>query len=150
METALSAQMEDYLEAISNLCRDGGVARVRDIARRLEVSTASVVGALRSLKDKGLAEQEPYGYVSLTDSGGKAASSVVHRHEVLRGFLENVLGLDPGAASEDACRIEHAVSPETLARLAAMAEFLLGDAHEDLDWPREFRKFCGNRRKKKP
>lgn len=149
MEPELSAQMEDYLEAIENLSRDGGVARVRDIARRVDVSTASVVGAVRTLKEKGLADQEPYGYVRLTESGVKAAASVVHRHEVLQSFLENVLGLEPGSASRDACRIEHAVSPETMARLAAMAEFLMGDAHEDLDWPREFRKFCGSRKRRK-
>ncbi len=149
MEPELSAQMEDYLEAIENLCRDDGVARVRDIARRIEVSTASVVGAIRTLKEKGLADQEPYGYVRLTEAGGRAAASVVHRHEVLQGFLEDVLGLDPEAASEDACRIEHAVSPETLGRLGAMAEFLLGDAHGDLDWPGEFRKFFVSRKRRK-
>jgi len=148
METTLSAQMEDYLEAISNLSRDQGLARVRDVARRIDVSMASVVGAVRSLKEKGLVTQEPYGYIRLTEEGGRAAGSVVHRHEVLRVFLERVLGLEAEAASADACRIEHAVSAETLARLGAMAEFLGRPVHKDLDWPREFLRFRRTRERK--
>jgi len=48
MKIKLSSQMEDYLEAIYHLCRDEGVARVKAIADRLEVTTPSVVGAIRN------------------------------------------------------------------------------------------------------
>lgn len=137
----LSAQMEDYIEAIGQICRQNKVARVKDIAARLEVSTASVVGALRSLKGKGLVVQERYGYVNLTALGGQTAQAVIHRHEVLSHFLESILGLDSETAASDACRIEHAVSHETVRRLRAAAAFIESEAHDDLDWGREFRKF---------
>jgi DtxR family Mn-dependent transcriptional regulator len=65
----LSASLEDYLEAIYNLAEAKKVARSRDIAEALGVSRASVTGALRALKEKGLIEHEPYGYVTLTEAG---------------------------------------------------------------------------------
>jgi len=137
----LSAQMEDYLEAIFELCRDQGVARVKDIASRLKVTNPSVVGAVRTLKRKKLVRQEHYGFIRLTDEGQELAQSVLHRHRVLAHFLESILGLDKPTAARDACRIEHAVSPETVRRLRAVAAFLQSEAHEDLDWTREFKRF---------
>ena len=92
MKTKLSSQMEDYLEAIYQLCRDEGVARVKAIAGRLEVSNPSVVGAIRKLKGRNLVAQEPYGYVRLTVEGEKIAGAVTHRHEVLSEFLKDILG----------------------------------------------------------
>ena len=137
----LSAQMEDYLEVIGGLCRTNGIARVKEISSRLKVTGPSVVGALRTLKTKNLVRQERYGFIRLTGEGERIAASVQARHDVLAHFLETILGLDPETASADACRIEHAVSPETVRRLRAAAEFIRDEAHADLDWKKEFRAF---------
>jgi DtxR family transcriptional regulator, Mn-dependent transcriptional regulator len=141
----LTQAMEDYVEVVAQLSRETGMARVKDIAAALGVSTASVVGALRALKDKGLVEQERYGFVRLTATGSSVAEGVIHSHEVICHFLETVLDLDPETAATDACRIEHAASPETIRRLRALAEFLEHAAHRDLDWPAEFNAFCRQR-----
>jgi DtxR family Mn-dependent transcriptional regulator len=141
VKTKLSSQMEDYLEAIYQLCRDEGVARVKAIAGRLEVSNPSVVGAIRKLKSRNLVVQEPYGYVRLTMEGEKIAGAVTQRHEVLSDFLKNILGLDHETASLDACKIEHAVSPETVRRLRAVAEFIKKEPQINVDWKKEFRRF---------
>ena len=53
----LSSQMEDYLETIYHLCREEGVARVKAIAERLEVTNPSVVGAIKNLKQRKLVGQ---------------------------------------------------------------------------------------------
>lgn len=140
-ENRLSSQMEDYLEAIYSLCRTQGVARVKAIADRLEVTNPSVVGAIRKLKDRHLVVQERYGYVRLTDEGEEIAGAIMHRHEVLITFLEEILGLDGETASRDACRIEHAVSPETVRRLRAVAEFIERDPQINVDWPKAFKRF---------
>jgi DtxR family Mn-dependent transcriptional regulator len=137
----LSAQMEDYLEVIWGLCRMHGIARVKDISSRMKVTGPSVVGALRTLKTKNLVRQERYGFIRLTEEGERIAASVQDRHDVLAHFLEAILGLDPETAAADACRIEHAVSPETVRRLHAAAEFIRDEAHADLDWNKEFRAF---------
>jgi len=140
-ESRLSSQMEDYLEAIYHLCHEEGVARVKAIADRLDVTNPSVVGAIRKLKDRNLVVQERYGYVRLTDAGEEIAGAITHKHEVLSKFLEEILGLDRDTASQDACKIEHAVSPETVRRLRAVAEFIESEPQINVDWQKEFRRF---------
>jgi DtxR family Mn-dependent transcriptional regulator len=150
MKMKLSSQMEDYLEVIFHLCRDEGVARVKSIADRLEVKNSSVVGAIRKLKDRNLVIQEPYGYVRLTMGGEKIAGTITHRHEVLSNFFKDILGLDHETASADACKIEHAVSPETVRRLRAVAEFIKEDPQINVDWKKAFRRFYSEYARRTP
>jgi DtxR family Mn-dependent transcriptional regulator len=140
---ALSPQLEDYIEVIGELCRDSGIARVKDIATRAGVTNPSVVRALRALKREGLVEQQRYGFVRLTRDGERVAGSVLLRHEVLADFLENVLGLDAATSAEDACRMEHAISPPTLDRLRALVAFTRAEARDG--WRRAFGRFCARR-----
>jgi DtxR family Mn-dependent transcriptional regulator len=84
---ALSASLEDYLEAIFNLAGDSDFARSRDIAKSLGVSKASVTGALRALKKKRLINYKPYDYVTLTKAGKVAAVKVARKHEILKSFF---------------------------------------------------------------
>jgi DtxR family Mn-dependent transcriptional regulator len=111
----------------------------------MDVTNPSVVRALRALKRQGLVEQERYGFVRLTDDGQRVAGSVLLRHEVLADFLENVLCLDAATAAQDACRMEHAISPQTLDRLRAIVAFTRSEAGDGLDWRREFGRFCTRR-----
>jgi DtxR family Mn-dependent transcriptional regulator len=133
--------MEDYLEAIYHLCRDEGVARVKTIAGRLGVTTPSVVGAIKNLKRRKLVRQELYGYVRLTEDGEEIAQKVIQRHEILTDFFEQFLGLDFETASRDACKIEHAVSSETLQRLRSIAKFIETEPRVNRDWMKRFRRF---------
>jgi DtxR family transcriptional regulator, Mn-dependent transcriptional regulator len=137
----LSSQMEDYLETIYQLCREQGVARVKGIAERLEVTNPSVVGAVKNLKRRKLVWQERYGYIRLTEEGQKIAGVINHRHEVLSSFFEKFLGLDPETASGDACRIEHAVSAETVQRLRSVAEFVESEPQVNKEWLEKFTRF---------
>ncbi len=142
---ALSPPLEDYIEVVAVLCRESGVARVKDIATRMQVTNPSVVRALRALKRQGLVEQERYGLVRLTEEGQRAAESVLLRHAVLADFLENVLGLDAATAARDACRMEHAISPQTLERLRAVIAFTRSTPRGGGDWRRRFARFCAQR-----
>jgi DtxR family transcriptional regulator, Mn-dependent transcriptional regulator len=137
----LSPQMEDYLETIYQLCREEGVARVKAIAERLEVTNPSVVGAIKNLKQRRLVWQERYGYIRLTEEGQEIAGAITHRHEVLNRFFEKFLGLDPETASRDACRLEHAVSAETVQRLRSVAEFVESEPQVNKEWLEKFTRF---------
>ncbi len=137
--------MEDYLEAVGELCNQKGAARVKDIASKLNVTTPSVVSAIKNLKRKQLVEQERYGFVRLTRQGEKTARSIIRRHQVLYHFLINVLGLDYETASKDACRIEHAVSKQTLERLLAAADYIEQESRQGLNWSYEFQKYYADR-----
>lgn len=126
----LSASLEDYLEAIYNLSAGRSVARSKDIAEILGVSCASVTSALRALAEKKLVNYKPYGYITLTEKGRKVAGRVVRRHDILKQFFADVLGIDPQTAQEAACRAEHTLEPEITSRLTAFIDFLTQSQQE--------------------
>lgn len=113
----LGQSAEDYLEAILTLEKTARSVRVKDLAGRMGVSRPSVVAALAALSGKGLVVHERYGGVELTEAGRRAAVEVSRRHLLVRSFLCDVLGVSAKTADADACRIEHALSPETVSRL---------------------------------
>ena len=118
----LSSSMEDYLEAITVLKKDKGVARVRDISLFLDVKKPSVTSALNVLSKKGLIVHEKYGYVELTFEGENIARAIKRRHDMLIKFLTKVLKVDRDIAKKDACRMEHTMSPETFEKLNKFIE----------------------------
>lgn len=126
METhGLSASLEDYLEAIYRIVQDRRVARPKDITKALGVGSSSVTGALRALAKRGLIEYSPHELVSLTELGQGVAEEIVRRHQSLRSFLGQVLGVAPETAERDACLMEHALSGESFHRLVAFVEYVL-------------------------
>jgi len=120
-----TASMEDYLEAIAKLHEEESEVTVTQISKRLGVKKPSVTSALHKLSEDGLVQHPKYGTVELTRKGQKIADEVVRRHEVLFLFLSQILGIDQEIAQEDACKIEHLLSPSSLERLAKFVEFVL-------------------------
>ncbi len=114
----LTPAHEDYIEAIVELEEAQERAEIRsvDIASLLDVSKASVNKALQNLRDAGYIDQERYGRITLTDAGRAYGAEIWGRHQALRGFLVNDLGIDPEVADKEACMMEHAISEQTMAR----------------------------------
>jgi|LSQX01.2.fsa_nt_gb Mn-dependent DtxR family transcriptional regulator len=113
----ISPSLEDYIEMIYNLLIENGSVRTTDIANALGVSKPSVNRAIKSLKEKGLANQEWYGEITLTKSGSCAAKEVLDRHNLIKTFLVDVLGVDKETAEQEACEIEHCMSEGTIEKL---------------------------------
>ena len=137
----LTASMEDYLEAIAELQKEKKVVRVRDIAKRLNVRMPSVTGALKNLADKGFILHEKYEYVELTRDGQRQAERVRERHLTLRTFLQEILGLDAKAADNDACTMEHSISPDTQDRLMKFIDYARACAEGGETWLASFQTF---------
>ncbi len=123
-KTPISAKMEDYLEAILQLEREQGAVRVTDIADRLQVTTPSVTGALKTLKARDLVKHESYGDVVLTPRGRELARQVHDRHQAIVDFLSSVLHLAPEEAESDACGLEHTLGSAAQDRLVCLTQFL--------------------------
>jgi DtxR family transcriptional regulator, Mn-dependent transcriptional regulator len=123
-EKALTSTMEDYLEAIFDLDKDKRVVRVKDIARRLDVKMPTVTSMLRNLNDRGLVHYEKYEYVELTDKGAGVGREMRRRHQVFFKFLTEVLKIAPKTADEEACKMEHTLSAETLESLTDFMQFI--------------------------
>ena len=112
----INESAENYLETILMLSKSRPVVRSVDIATELGFKKSSVSVAMKHLRENNHITMTPEGYIYLTESGKAIAEMIYERHELLSSWLES-LGVDKEIASEDACRIEHVISPESFAAL---------------------------------
>ena len=103
---------EDYLEMILMLDEQKGYVRSVDIATGLSVSKPSVSVAMKNLRENGYITMNKDNYIALTDTGMEIARRIYDRHKVLTEILIRI-GVNPETAQEDACKVEHDISPET-------------------------------------
>jgi len=142
MAHRLTSTMEDYLETIFNLGEEKKVVRVKNIAKSMKVKLPSVTSMLNTLSQKGLVSHEKYEYVELTREGLKVAREVARYHKTIFNFFSNILKVDSKTADEDACRVEHAVSPATFKKLIAFMEFIEICPRTGPDWLDSFDEYC--------
>jgi len=140
-QRGLTESLEDYLKAIYSICRDRGVARVKEIAEVLGVKPSSVTFSLKRLAEMGLVEYEKRGYVSLTEEGMRIVAKLSLRYRSLRFLLERVLGVPSDIAEEDACGMEHHLHDETIARIEKFVEFV-EKSEEGSRLIAKFREYC--------
>ncbi len=124
MEDKLAPRLEDYLETIYLIERENGVARVKEIAKARNVKMPTVTEVLKRLSERGFIKYEPYGYVRTTEKGKEYAEALYRKHEVLRVFLMDVLGLSKERAEEEGCLMEHHLSKDTIRRIQKLTETL--------------------------
>ncbi len=115
--TTTSPVVEEYLEAIHKFGSSADGVSTTRLAGHLQVTPASVTGMLRRLTKAGLISYRRYGEIALTDEGDRRAHVLIKRHRLAERLLTDVLKVPLDAAHEEACRLEHALSPEVEARL---------------------------------
>jgi len=115
----LTQSVEEYLEAIFKLTRDGTPATVGQVADAMGVSPPSASEMVRRLRAAGLIEDDRANGIDLTTDGRAEGARLVRRHRLSERFLVDVLDMPWDAVHDEACRLEHALSPEVEARLAA-------------------------------
>ena len=121
-EDAMHESGEMYLETIYVLSKNNTPVRSIDIAAEMGFSKPSISRAVRILKEGGFVEVDDNGYITLTETGLEYAKKIYERHNVLTEFFL-FLGVDKATASEDACKIEHVISDESMNKIkAAMLE----------------------------
>ena len=118
---------ENYLETILILQKRKGAVRSIDIANELSFSKPSVSVAMKKLRENGYIAVDGEGNLTLLDPGREIAERIYSRHRLLTHFFMQ-LGVDEKIAAEDACKAEHILSEETLAKIREQA--LLHDAEE--------------------
>ena len=119
-EQNLSSGLEDYIETIY-LAQNVGVSlKAAELARRLNISRASVSEALSKLISKKLIEYKSYGNISLTKLGEAEAKKVYTKHSIIKNFFETVLNIESDSASKNACKIEHIISEDVLNAMKAL------------------------------
>ena len=110
---------EEYLEAIFKLQRGTDPVTVKRIADELGVAPPSVSEMLGRLRAAGLVEELREGRgIKLTEAGATEGAALVRRHRLSERFLVDYLDMPWDAVHEEACKLEHVLSPEVEARLA--------------------------------
>jgi DtxR family Mn-dependent transcriptional regulator len=109
----MSANTEEYLEALYTLTQDGQTATTSDLSRRLNVTPASVTEMLKKLADAGYLNYSPYQGVTLTAAGYEIAEKMARKHRLLERFLHDTLKISTEKVHDEACAMEHSLSDET-------------------------------------
>ncbi|HET7573866.1 MAG TPA: metal-dependent transcriptional regulator, partial [Solirubrobacterales bacterium] len=86
---------------------------------RIGVTPASASGMLRRLHDHGLVAHRRYHGVALTSEGRRVALRVLRHHRLLETYLAESLGVPWDRVHEEAEVLEHVLSDELEALIAA-------------------------------
>jgi DtxR family Mn-dependent transcriptional regulator len=129
MPEVLTQSIQDYLKHIFELSAEHGTASTNDLAERLGVAPASVTGMVQRLaaSEPRLIRYRKHQGVTLTAAGERAALEVIRHHRLLETYLVRALGYSWDEVHEEACRLEHVISEDFEARIAAA----LGDPERD-------------------
>ena len=104
---------ETYLETILLLKKKNSIVRSIDIATELNYSRPSVSRAVNLLQNSGYITIAKNGEIEFTEQGYQKANEVHERHEVITTVFEK-LGADKTVAEDNACRVEHVITPELM------------------------------------
>jgi DtxR family Mn-dependent transcriptional regulator len=131
-EGGLTEAIEDYAKAIYALERKGdGAATTTALAERLGVTPGSASAMVKKLAERGLVKHEPYRGVELTKAGRRVALEVMRHHRLLELYLVEYLGVPWDRVDEEADALEHVLSEDLEARIAAKLGNPEHDPHGD-------------------
>jgi len=115
-----SQAIEDYAKTIYALSQErDGLVLNGAVAQRLGVTPATATSMLKRLAELGLVEYFPYKGVRLTPSGERVALEVIRHHRLLEAYLSEALGMPSDRVHEEAEVLEHYISEELEALIAA-------------------------------
>ncbi len=112
----MSPSQEDYLKTILIIQKQLGYVRSVDIAEKLSVTKPSVSRTVHLLESQGLIVLDSHRHIKLTPAGQTQAAKLYDRQRLLKTLLIS-LGVSAQTAAVDACRLEHALSEESFAKL---------------------------------
>lgn len=112
--------IEEYLEAVYRLEREGPGVTTSGLAASLGVAPASVSGMLKKLSKEGYVAHVARGEIKLTEKGLAVAVRVLRRHRLAERLLTDVLGMPWDEVHAEACMLEHAISDRVEARIVKL------------------------------
>ena len=114
----VSSNIEDYLENIYLFVkRYKRPIKTTELANILNVNPSAITSMAKKLHSEGYVIYEPYVGIMLSEKGKDIAKRTLRKHIILEEFLKTYLKVDAKKSSEEACKLEHAVSEETIEKL---------------------------------
>jgi DtxR family transcriptional regulator, Mn-dependent transcriptional regulator len=134
MTEPLTQTIQDYLKTIYDLSESEGSASTTALATRLGIAPASVTGMLQRLAggDPPLVDYRKHQGVTLTLAGKRAALEVIRHHRLIETYLVETLGYTWDKVHAEADRLEHVISEDFEARIAAALGHPTRDPHGEL------------------
>lgn len=112
--------IEDYVKGIYALANQHeGQVTNGELAQRLGVTPATATAMLKRLDEIGLVEHVPYKGVTLTEAGQKVALETIRHHRLIEAYLSEALGMPDDMVHAEAEVLEHHISEELEALMAA-------------------------------
>ena len=105
-----------YLETIYVLTKKSNAVRAIDVGEYMGYSKPSVSRAMGLLKSGEYISIDEEGLITLTEAGKELAEKIYERHTILTEFLMRI-GVSRERATEDACKMEHDISDDSLAAI---------------------------------
>lgn len=124
-----SASKEDYLRAIYYLMERDGEVKSVEVAEYLGISKPSVSEMLKSLDNDRLINYKRYAKITFSKKGLNAAKDLTARHRIIESFLKEVLKITPAGIHDEAHRLEHAFSDESIERMRKLLNNPKTDPH---------------------
>lgn len=128
---AITGVMEDYLKVIYKLQQQRGAVSTTEIASRMRVTAASATSMIKRLARLRLVVYTPYHGFALTAAGQRAALETIRHHRLLELYLARELGISLDKVDGEAERLEHVLSEDVEARMAATLGNPTHDPHGD-------------------
>jgi DtxR family transcriptional regulator, Mn-dependent transcriptional regulator len=131
----LTHNIQDYLKHIYSLTEfSGQAASTTDLAARLGIAPASVTGMIQRLAagTPPLINYRKHQGVTLTIAGKRAALEVIRHHRLIETYLAKMLGYSWDEVHAEADRLEHVISEDFEARIAAALGHPTRDPHGEL------------------
>ena len=122
-----TAHKEDYLRGIYILEEEKGEIKSIDLSHYLNVSKPSVSEMVKELNKKGLISYKKYSTLKFTSKGRKIAQMLTSKHRLIELFLKKILKINSKNIHQEAHRLEHAFSDESITKLRK----LLGNPKKD-------------------
>jgi len=146
MRDIISGRVEDYLRTVYEIIEEKGYARIKDIARELNVKPSTAVEMMKKLHSRAFVVYEKYGSITLTRLGREVAEAVEMRHDTFKKFLEIIL-VPEDVAAKDAHVLEHRLDSKTILQFTRFVEFFTQATSADRPkfmrrWMEQFRKYC--------
>jgi DtxR family Mn-dependent transcriptional regulator len=113
----LSTVVEDYLQVLHYMIRDGGPVIAARLAERLDVTPPTVTATLQRMERDGLVKHGQRKEILFTDAGRQIAEDIVRRHALAERLLTDLLKMPWHESHEEAHGVEHAMTPKLEAQL---------------------------------
>lgn len=119
----ITESVQDYLKTIYKLQESDDTVSTTQIAQELGFTGASVTGMLKRLSAMEFVDYNSYKGVRLTELGTQISLEVLRRHRLLELYLKESLGFSLAKVHDEACRLEHYVSEDFIAKIDEILGF---------------------------